>query len=231
MPFTLTMPKLSPTMEAGTIAKWHVKEGDFVDVDGLLMEVATDKATVEHVAIDPGYIRKIIVSEGQDAQVNQPLAILTEEKDESIEGYEPEGEVVAEVKEEAAPIPVQKAPPPPPPPPVTAPTPVPEGRVNASPLARTIANQQGISLHHIKGSGPNGRIMSRDLEKTRGAPDIAAGSFSEEPLSQIRKVIGKRLQQAKQTIPHFYVTQKIDITRLLKLRADLKSGGSEHYHQ
>ena len=84
MPFTLTMPKLSPTMEAGTIAKWHVKEGDFVEAGQLLFEVATDKATVEHSALDSGYVRKILVGDKGEAKVNEPLAIFSEEKDEDI---------------------------------------------------------------------------------------------------------------------------------------------------
>ncbi len=78
MPFTLTMPKLSPTMEEGTIAKWRKKEGDLVKAGDVLFEVATDKATVEHNALDEGYLRKIIVKDGQTAVVNQPVAIFTE---------------------------------------------------------------------------------------------------------------------------------------------------------
>lgn len=91
MPFTLTMPKLSPTMEEGTIAKWHKQEGDFVEAGDVLFEVTTDKATVEYNALDKGYLRKIIIQENQDATVNEALAIFTEKKDESIEGYQPTG--------------------------------------------------------------------------------------------------------------------------------------------
>jgi len=87
MPFTLFMPKLSPTMEMGTLIKWHKKIGDEIKPDDLLFEVATDKATVEYNAIDAGWLAKILVQEGQDATVNQPVAVLTESKDESIEGY------------------------------------------------------------------------------------------------------------------------------------------------
>ncbi|MCB1137093.1 MAG: pyruvate dehydrogenase complex dihydrolipoamide acetyltransferase, partial [Chlamydiia bacterium] len=86
MPFTLTMPKLSPTMEEGTLVAWHKKEGDFVEAGDLLFEVATDKATVEHSALDGGWLRKILVGEGGEAVVNQPVAIFTEEEAESIEG-------------------------------------------------------------------------------------------------------------------------------------------------
>src|SRR5579863_278489 len=106
MPFTLTMPKLSPTMEEGTIAKWRKKEGDFVKVGEVVFEIATDKATVEHAVIDAGYLRKIIVKEGESAVVNQPVGIFTEKKDESIEGYKPEG---AAPKVAAAPAAAKKA--------------------------------------------------------------------------------------------------------------------------
>lgn len=91
MPFTLTMPKLSPTMEEGTIVKWHKKVGDSVQTGDVLLEVATDKATVEYNALDEGWLGKILVNEGQEAVVNQPIAILTAEKNESLEGYTPEG--------------------------------------------------------------------------------------------------------------------------------------------
>src|SRR5690242_8142011 len=92
MPFTLTMPKLSPTMEEGTISKWRKKEGEFVKAGEVLIEVATDKATVEHNALDEGWLRKILIKEGETAIVNQAIAVFTEKKEESIEGYQPEGE-------------------------------------------------------------------------------------------------------------------------------------------
>lgn len=192
-------------MEAGVLAKWHVKEGDFVDADQLLMEVATDKATVEYNAIDPGYIRKVLIKEGQEAKVNQPLAILTEEAGESIEGYTPEGVVSGAPAEAPKAIAVE----------VEKPH-VDGKRPFASPLARSIARSKGIDLSTIKGSGPSGRIMSRDLTETVSlAPN-------EEPLSQVRKIIAKRLQEAKMSIPHFYVSIKADVGRLLELREELK---------
>src|SRR5690242_332848 len=91
MPFTVTMPKLSPTMVSGTLVKWHKKEGDRVESGDLLIEVATDKATVEHNALDEGFLRKILVKEGASATINQPIAIFTEKAGESIEGYMPQG--------------------------------------------------------------------------------------------------------------------------------------------
>src|SRR5262245_21210706 len=82
MPFNLTMPKLSPTMEQGIITKWLKKEGDFVDAGQAILEIATDKATVEHAALDPGYLRKILGAEGEEAGVNAPIALFTETADE-----------------------------------------------------------------------------------------------------------------------------------------------------
>src|SRR5436853_7199438 len=101
MPFTLTMPKLSPTMEEGTIAKWHKKEGEFVQGGDLLLEVATDKATVEYNALDEGWLRQILVRNGQTAVVNQPIAVFTAEEKESLEGYQPQWS--APVTQEAVP--------------------------------------------------------------------------------------------------------------------------------
>src|ERR1700722_7891285 len=115
MPFTLTMPKLSPTMEEGTITKWRIKEGEQIKAGDVLFEVATDKATVEHNALDAGWLRKILVKDGESAIVNQAIAIFTEDKNESIEGYKPEGIVTqttaslkaSEEKEKEKPLQVQ----------------------------------------------------------------------------------------------------------------------------
>lgn len=250
MPFTLTMPKLSPTMEEGTIAKWHKKVGDKVEAGDLLMEVSTDKATVEFNALDGGWIRKILVEEGKDASVNQPIAIMTESKEESIEGYQAEGiapktpkpeeEVVKEKeapKVERGAAPLQQ--------PVFAPEAplenyqfeMPSGaiqeRVLASPAARKQAKEKGLDITTVKGTGPNGRIMMRDLEKAqtagavtfgrREAPTEKPGSYELEKLNQMRKVIAQRLQEAKTYIPHFYVTLTINAEPLVTLRDQLRN--------
>lgn len=259
MPFTLTMPKLSPTMEEGTITKWHKKEGDFVKAGDLLFEVATDKATVEHSALDAGYIRKILVQEGGEAIVNQAVAIFTERPDESIEGYQPEGaaskaamapaiteEKKAEseaVQSKVAPKPASGA--------MQQPIFVPEqplaqyefkqptemiaGRVRSSPLARRLAKEKGVDLTTVKGSGPAGRIMSRDLPLAqssspvafshRDLPTVPPGTYEEEALSPMRKVIGQRLQESKTFIPHFYITQEIHADALTETREQLSGMG------
>jgi pyruvate dehydrogenase E2 component (dihydrolipoamide acetyltransferase) len=260
MPFTLTMPKLSPTMEEGTIAKWHKKVGEFIEANELLLEVATDKATVEYNALDSGWIRKILVGDGQEARVNQPIAILTEEKEESIDNYKPEGEAPKaeatpttekDKKEESSKTdkdvapssqPTQAAPA------ARQPTFIPEAplehqtswrpdetesRVKASPLAKKLAKQKGLDLSTIKGTGPGNRILSGDLVKAQPSgvavfgsnekPQEAPGSYTEETLTPMRKVISQRLQDAKSYIPHFYVSLKIDAQPLMDVREQLKS--------
>lgn len=214
MPFTVTMPKLSPTMEAGVIAKWHKKVGDKVEAGEVLLEVSTDKATVEHTALDEGYLRKILVNEGTEAVVNQPIAIFTEQKEESLEQYTPEGVQPADQKSiEMVP---KKS--------VEPYSPKEEkGRIFASPLAKKLALEGGIDLGTLKGSGPRGRIVAKDLEqaKGKGLEKSRGGVFEEKAMTQLRKVIGQRLQKAKSTIPHFYVTQVIDAKPLVEFRGQL----------
>lgn len=255
MPFTLTMPKLSPTMEEGAIVKWHKKVGDSVQSGDVLMEVATDKATVEYNALDAGWLRKIIVQEGQEATVNQPIAIFTEEQNESIEGYEvPKAPQSATEKKQEAPAASQE-------PAAEAAQPrkggalqqpafVPEAplgnytfaypteqmekRLMASPLAKKLAKEKGLDLSTVKGTGPSGRIVSRDLEKAQAAGTISfgqrqqpkemPGSFEEKTLSPMRKIIAQRLQESKSFIPHFYVEQAIRADALVSLREQLKNG-------
>lgn len=253
MPFTMTMPKLSPTMEEGSIAKWCKKEGEKVAAGEVVMEVATDKATVEHEALDEGWLRKILIAEGGMARVNQPIAIFTESESESIEGYIPEGEIVEEAEpekpvvgqaeERAAPVQVAaglaepKMVPPPPQEGVDFHRPGAMERVAASPLARRLARERGLDLSTAVGSGPGGRVMERDLEKAQPAglvgfgrcdrPSVPSGSFEEEALSPMRKVVGQRLQASKSFIPHFYVTQEVDAEPLMAAREQLKSYGTK----
>ncbi len=246
MPFTFTMPKLSPTMEEGTIAKWHKKEGDFVAEGDLLLEVATDKATVEHNALDEGWLRKILVSEGKSATINQPLAIFTEKEKESIESYQVKeppkaaAPVAAEEKRaEAKPqvaTPTLSQPAFVPEPPLAQPTAEPKDRhLRASPLAKRLAKEQGLDITTVKGTGPGGRITSKDLGQAQPTgvvtfgreeePTIPAGSYEEIPLSPMRKIIARRLQESKSFIPHFYVKQLVDAEPLILLREQLKTFG------
>lgn len=256
MPFTLTMPKLSPTMEEGTITKWRKKEGDHVKAGDVLFEVATDKATVEHNALDEGWLRKIMIKEGESAIVNQAIAVFTEEKGESIEGYKPEGITPQATlapkpaEEEKEDKPLERAretirggmqePAFVPEAPLTeytfnVPTEELSKRIPISPLAKKLAKEKGIDLTTVKGSGPDGRIMQRDLDLAqpsalvtfgrREAPTTAPGTYEEIPLSPMRKMIGQRLQESKTFIPHFYCTQDVLVDRLVSVRSELAAGG------
>ncbi len=253
MPIELKMPALSPTMEEGTLAKWLVKEGDSVSSGDVLAEIETDKATMEFEAVDEGTISKILVAEGTDGvKVGAPIAILTEEG-ENVDA----AESTAEPKTEAAP-PAKKAAPeadepkkaPPPqaagetpaaPAQAAAPPAKSEGeRVKASPLARRLAEAQGIDLSTLKGSGPGGRIVRADLGEAAGgamaapkaAPATATAAAPVEPgdiphetvkLSNMRKTIARRLTESKQQIPHIYLTLDVQLDALLKLRGELNA--------
>lgn len=251
MPFNLTMPKLSPTMEAGTIVKWHKKEGDFLQSGDLLFEVATDKAVVEHQALDEGWLRKILLLEGEEGNVNDPVAILTEEKEEDIteylkkieEGRKKQENEIQSASEVNHPAEEKKIPPSSgflspqffPEPPLKDVYPFQaQDDLKASPLAKKLAKEKGLDLSHVKGSGPRGRIVSRDLDKAPQAPKIidkkklsslTAGAYEEIPLSPIRKTIGQRLQESKTFIPHFYVTSVIDAEPLIECKEQLKAYG------
>lgn len=243
MPFTLTMPKLSPTMEMGTIVKWHKKIGEHIDSGEVILDIASDKATLEFEMLDSGWLRAILLPEGKEAAVNVPLAIFTEEQEESIEGYAPEGIVNTEPQTKAATAaPAASAPAPAPQPKIKAdakpaqpaqPTGQEEnkGRILSSPLAKRLAREQGLDITSVKGSGPSGRIMKRDLAHAQPAgagaakakPEIPAGSYEEVALTPMRKVIALRLQEAKSTIPHFYVQQTVNVEALILVREQLKS--------
>jgi pyruvate dehydrogenase E2 component (dihydrolipoamide acetyltransferase) len=258
----LKMPALSPTMEEGTLAKWLVKEGDEVKSGDILAEIETDKATMEFEAVDEGKIAKILVPEGTDGvKVGQPIAILAGEGEDvsaAVASPSPpagEGQPSAARQGEGAPpkpdTPVSGAPakalvqtPPAPGKPEAAPSSQPspargEGeRIKASPLARRLAQAQGIDLSTIQGSGPGGRIVRADLGTAVGgaaaaAPGTAPRAAPVEPgeiphelvkLSNMRKTIARRLTESKQQIPHIYLTVDINLDALLKLRGDLNKG-------
>ncbi len=250
MPFTVTMPKLSPTMQEGTITKWHKKVGDKVNAGDILVDIATDKATVEFNAIDDGFLRKILIQEGQSGIVNQPMGIFTELANDNIEGYQPEG-TMPQVKEEKKPAATkEEAPKSNPtttiPQAVFQPLPPLENyefgfptdeipkRTPASPLAKKIAKEKGLDMTTVKGTGPGGRITSHDLNLAqpdltvtfgrREKPTIVPGTFEEIPLSPMRKTISQRLQSAKNSIPHIYVHQEIDAEALFNAHEQLKNG-------
>jgi len=260
MATNILMPALSPTMTEGTLARWLKKEGEPVKSGDIIAEIETDKATMEFEAVDEGILGKILVPEGtQGVKVNEPIGILVEEGEEVPAGdaaakqpapaQPPSGPAPAEAPQQQAPSPPPQAQPQP-----QAQQPRPNGhagaeRVFASPLARRMAQQAGLDLNRIQGSGPNGRIVKADIEAALAkgpaaqpaaapaaqpaapAPAPAAKApapavtapHTPVPNSTIRKVIARRLSESKQTIPHFYVTMDFEIDALLKLRADLNA--------
>ena len=244
----IQMPALSPTMEEGTLAKWLVKEGDTVSSGDLLAEIETDKATMEFEAVDEGKIAKILVSEGSEGvKVGTVIAIIAEEGEDLAQAAEG-GSAPAP---KADPVPVKAdAPAPkvdaPAPKAETASAPKSGDRVKASPLARRIAEEKGVDLASLTGSGPNGRIVKADLEGASAkapaaAPAPAASTPAPAPvapqaaqdfgiphevikLSGMRKTIARRLTESKQQVPHIYLTVDIQLDKLLKLRTELNAG-------
>jgi pyruvate dehydrogenase E2 component (dihydrolipoamide acetyltransferase) len=267
MPTSILMPSLSPTMEEGVLAKWLVKEGDFIKPGTMLCSVETDKTTVDYESMDEGYLRKIILPAGTNAKVNQLIAILSDEKDENIDEYVKKAiEKDAAAKGSAggasapaatpaapaaAPAPIPAAPAPvassaAPAAPVAAPAAA--GSTKSSPLARKLAAEAGIPVSAIAASGPGGRVIARDVEAAKANPPAPAaaapaakpaagksevvqtphfGSLApvhptrDVPLTNMRKIIGKRLLESAQTTPVFFVTQKIEMDKLNAVRAEL----------
>lgn len=264
MSFLLTMPKLSPTMTIGTIAKWHVHEGQKIAPGDLLLEISTDKATIEHNALDGGYLRKIVIPEKGEAEVNQPIALFTETENEDISNWTPPPPPQAAAKDAAEPpaeaagaqATAQASAKPTSAaaarmePRFTAEPPLTDwhfapargeipAHVVATPLARKLAKEQQLDLASVRGSGPSGRVVSADLKLAQplkrpigglggerfATPQIPPGSFHLIPLSPMRKVIGKRLQEAKSFIPHFYIRQTIAAEALVTMRQQLEQAG------
>ena len=245
MPIELKMPALSPTMEEGTLAKWLVKEGDTVSSGDILAEIETDKATMEFEAVDEGTIAKILVAEGTDGvKVGAPIAILAGEGEDVSAAPAPakaEAPKAPKKEPEAAKAP-EKAPVETPPAPAVAMAPAKSGdRIKASPLARRLAEAQGIDLSGITGSGPGGRIVRADLgdeaggaaAKPAAAPALHAQAAPVDPgeiphervkLSNMRKTIARRLTESKQQVPHIYLTVDVQLDALLKLRSELNAG-------
>lgn len=241
MAIELLMPALSPTMTEGTLARWVKAEGEKVAIGDVLAEIETDKATMEVEAIEDGILGRILVPEGtHEIAVNTPIAIMVAE-----------GEAVPEA---GTVKPQNSAPPAPAAQPVTAPqgsapapapaatAVAPEGqpatgkRIIASPLAKRVASQKGLDLSRIKGTGPNGRIVRRDVDNAEAQSTAAPATAAVEapastsrtvPHSSMRKVIARRLSEAKSTIPHFYVSADVELDALLALRSQLNAASPD----
>jgi len=258
MPIKITMPALSPTMEEGNLSKWLVKEGDKVTSGDVIAEIETDKATMEVEAVDEGVVAKLVVPAGTEGvKVNALIAILAEDGEDVAEAAKggdsapaPKAEAAKEEpKKEVATAAPAKA---------EAPAAAPAAaksaenkgdRVFASPLARRIAKDAGVDVSAVKGTGPHGRVVQRDVEaaiKSGGAkaasaaPQAAAsapkpqsddailklfeeGTYEIVPHDGMRKTIARRLVESNQTVPHFYLTIDCELDALLALRSQINS--------
>lgn len=240
------MPKLSDTMTEGVVASWLKQVGDEVESGEILAEIETDKATMEFESFFDGVLLHIGVEQGSTAPVDSLLCILGEK-----------GEDISAVLEEAAKAPAAEAPAEPEipapspaptpaqvpaPAPVTAPAPAPaaapapapvapsaNGRLKASPLARKLAEERGLNVSMIPGSGEGGRVVKRDVEAYQaqgaGAPVQGVERFTEVGISQMRKTIASRLSESKFSAPHFYLTVSVDMGAAMTTRKAINDGG------
>lgn len=240
------MPKLSDTMTEGVVAAWLKKVGDPVKSGELIAEIETDKATMEFESFFDGVLLHIGVEAGKGAPVNSLLAIIGQ-AGEDISGLLSSAPAVEEKsapEPAAAPAPVAAPSPAPVPSPSPVATPAPvvqkvaavsnNDRVYASPLAKKLADEKGIDLQYVAGSGENGRIVKRDVEHYHPHPNgtvVAAGSrsglttetFTDEPVTQMRKTIARRLAESKFTAPHFYLTLDIDMDNAIAFRKSVNN--------
>lgn len=244
MPDFVQMPQLSDTMTEGTLIRWLVKVGDKVDVGDPLAEVETDKATMEMVAFDEGTIGAIYMDEGTKSPVGETLAVIIEEgedvpdkpaaSDQASSSDDDSESKESNDAEEPEPIETETN--------ESSSTDNSDGkRIKASPLAKKIAKSKGVDLSKIKGSGPGGRIVKKDIEtagsiSTQPAPSTPAAKpkqkLTEEDqriaLSGMRSIIAQRLLESKTQIPHFYLNVEINAQPLMDLRKQANSAAGEH---
>ena len=254
----VVMPKLSPTMEEGQVARWLKKEGDKVSMGEPLAEIDTDKATMEMQALSAGVLRKVLVKEGESAPLGQPIAIIGE-PDEDISELLKRATAAAparEATEEATTVPESDATPAieqKQPAEVSQSTPeVPTdgrgasgGRTPVSPIAARMAAEAGVDLGRVQGSGPGGRIIKRDIEAAmkEAKPSSAAApklrpmampkaqpgavygpsAYRDEPMSEMRRTIARRLVTSLGPVPHFFLTTEIEMDRAADMRQQINT--------
>ena len=241
MPSQVIMPKLSDAMVEGKVLQWMKKEGDRVQGGDVLASIETDKAEIELEAFGSGVLRKIMAGEGETVPVGQLIAVIAEPDDDisgMLKGVPAAQAAVAVPAPPAAPKVEPKIAAPAAVEPKAGPTPVPAapagepGWVPASPIARRMARDAGINLAQVKGSGPGGRILERDVEaylatqaQRLGGAEVPLGEreFEDKELSTIRKTIASRMVQSKAPMPHFTVTVEVDMVGAMDLRRSLNA--------
>lgn len=227
----IKMPKLSDTMKEGTVAAWHKNEGDKVESGEILAEIETDKATMEFESFEDGVVLYHGVKEGESAAVDSILAIVGEkgaDYKKLIQAFEQgsEEETASEAKEDKKEASTPKSSSNEKPKQERKSQSSADGRVKISPLARKMADEKGIDIDQVEGSGDGGRIIKRDIEDFKPkassasaqAVSGAAESYEEKPVSQMRKTIAKRLGESKFSAPHFYLTIDLDMDKAIEAR-------------
>lgn len=241
MPIAIQLPALSPTMSEGRINKWLKKEGDKISSGDAIAECETDKSNLEIEATDSGTLLKIVVPAGSSTPIGGVIAWVGKPGEAIPEtpAAAPAAPKAAAPAPVVAPAPapvVALVPPKPAPVPVAAPAPATGERLRASPLARKMAETQGIDLSSVPGSGPNGRVVKRDVEQAMAAPAPATKRApvvratpgvrlppDRLPVTSMRKVIAQRLTEVKPGVPHFYLTVDLEMDQALKLREEAKA--------
>ncbi len=243
MSVDVTMPRLSDSMEEGTVLRWMKSVGDEVKRGDELVEIETDKANMTYEATDEGVLLEILAEEGSTLPIGEPIARIGEAGEASSNGA-PKREQPKEEEKQPEPEPARA-------PAATqeraAPSPSADGdgRVKASPVARRMARELNVQLDQVQGSGPGGRIVKADVEAAAGstqaqpapaaaprgerapAPETAKGDAQLIELTRIQATIARRMAESKATIPHFYLSMEIDMTEAVKLRARLKEIAAE----
>jgi pyruvate dehydrogenase E2 component (dihydrolipoamide acetyltransferase) len=239
MSIQLTMPRLSDTMETGTIIKWNVGVGDEVTAGDVVADIETDKATMEMQVFDDGVIAGLLVDPGNQVPVGTLIAVLAEEgesvADVSLKTDSTPSAPAAAPAAPSAPVAAEAIPATPTTSAAPASMPPASGsgeRIKVSPVARRIASERGIDLVLLKGTGPGGRIIKRDVLGYAAEPVAAATTPSsitapapltsgEEPLSGMRQTIARRLVESKTTIPHYQVSMSFDMESLVDIRSQV----------
>ncbi len=231
----ITMPKMSDTMTEGVIVRWTVKVGDTVKSGDIIAEVETDKATMDMEVYSKGTILHIMVQEGEAAAIDAPVAIVGA-AGEDFQALLSGGSApkTASAAQETTATPVAESSPSSAPATTSNNTSTDDSRLKASPLARKIAEDKGIDLKAVAGSGENGRIVKRDLENIQAPASgstasvtstavMGEESYTEVPVSQMRKTIAARLGESKFTAPHFYLTIEINMDNAVKAREQMNA--------
>lgn len=237
----VTMPRLSDTMEEGTVASWLKNVGDEVEEGDILAEIETDKATMEFESFQSGTLLHVGLQEGESAKVDALLAIIGPSgtdvsgiaKNFKVGGSEPKAEPKKEEKKAEAPKAVETKKEAPKSAPVVSLSNSDTGRLFVSPLAKKMAEEKGINLSQVSGSGENGRIIKRDIENFNPAAHSSAAvakfvpigqeDFDEVPNSNMRKAIAKNLAKSKFTAPHYYLNVEFDMENAIAFRAQYNS--------